>query len=121
VERPGICTIGATNRTDTLDPAVRSRFEEEIEFILPNEQERYQILESNISTFPLEVADVDLSSLAKMTEGLSGRDLVEKVLKTALHRAIIDDRDSVTQEDFENSIKKIKRVNETLNPEKMYI
>ena len=121
VERPGICTIGATNRTDTLDPAVRSRFEEEIEFILPNEQERYQILESNISTFPLEVADVDLSSLAKMTEGLSGRDLVEKVLKTALHRAIIDDRDSVTQEDFENSVKRIKRVNETLNPEKMYI
>ncbi|AFV25003.1 AAA ATPase [Methanolobus psychrophilus R15] len=121
VERPGICTIGATNRTDTLDPAVRSRFEEEIEFILPNEQERYQILESNISTFPLEVADVDLSSLAKMTEGLSGRDLVEKVLKTALHRAIIDDRDSVTQEDFENSIKRIRRVNEALNPEKMYI
>jgi AAA family ATPase len=121
VERPGICTIGATNRTDTLDPAVRSRFEEEIEFVLPNEKERYQILESNIATFPLEVADTDLGSLARMTEGLSGRDLVEKVLKTALHRAIIDDRESVTQEDFETSVKKLKKVNETLNPEKMYI
>ncbi|MDK2834626.1 MAG: family ATPase [Methanolobus sp.] len=121
VERPGICTIGATNRTDTLDPAVRSRFEEEIEFVLPNEKERYQILESNIATFPLEVADLDLVSLARMTESLSGRDLVEKVLKTALHRAIIDDRESVTQDDFETSVKKLKKVNEALNPEKMYI
>lgn len=121
VERPGICTIGATNRTDTLDPAVRSRFEEEIEFMLPNEQERYQIMESNIKTFPLEVVDVDLKSLARMTEGLSGRDLVEKVLKTALHKAITDDRENVTRGDFEASVKKIKKSGETLNPEKMYI
>ncbi len=57
VERDGICTIGATNRTNALDPAVRSRFEEEIEFVLPDEAERIKILETNISTFPLPVQD----------------------------------------------------------------
>jgi AAA family ATPase len=78
-------------------------------------------MESNIKTFPLEVVDVDLKSLARMTEGLSGRDLVEKVLKTALHKAITDDRENVTRGDFEASVKKIKKSGETLNPEKMYI
>ena len=45
-----------------------------------------------------------------MTGGLSGRDLVEKVLKTALHRAITDDRENVTQGDFKASLKKSEKI-----------
>lgn len=91
-EREGICTISATNRIDTLDPAVRSRFEEEIEFVRPNLEERLAILQSNIATFPIALdEDVDIGSLAGRTEGMSGRDLVEKILKAALHAAIIED------------------------------
>jgi AAA family ATPase len=90
--REGICTIAATNRIESLDPAVRSRFEEEINFVLPDLKERQAILLSNIATFPVELEDdVDLKVLAEKTEGFSGRDLVEKILKSALHAAILED------------------------------
>lgn len=121
VERPGVCTIGATNRTDTIDPAVRSRFEEEIEFTLPDEKERLAILESNVKTFPVPAKDVDLKMVAKMTGGLSGRDLVGKVLKTALHNVIIEDRDAVIQDDLQAAIKKLKNLPSLSNADRMYI
>ncbi|MDG6244022.1 MAG: AAA family ATPase [Methanolobus sp.] len=121
VERPGVCTIGATNRTDTIDPAVRSRFEEEVEFTLPDEMERLAILESNVRTFPVPVKDVDLKVIARMTGELSGRDLVGKVLKTALHNVIIEDRENVTQDDLLASVKKIKNIQPPSNTDRMYI
>jgi AAA family ATPase len=121
VERVGVCTIGATNRTDTIDPAVRSRFEEEIEFTLPDEKERLAILKSNVKTFPVPVKDLDLSAIAKMTEGLSGRDLVSKVLKTALHNVIIDDREYVIQDDLYASVKKLKNIPASPSADRMYI
>jgi AAA family ATPase len=121
VEREGVCTIGATNRTDTIDPAVRSRFEEEIEFTLPDEKERLSILESNVKTFHVPVKNLDLSAIAKMTEGLSGRDLVSKVLKTALHNVIIEDRDYVIQDDLYASVKKLKNIPAPANADRMYI
>jgi len=45
-EREGVCTICSTNRIYSLDSAVRSRFEEEIEFVLPGEEEALRIFES---------------------------------------------------------------------------
>lgn len=89
-DRHGICTIAATNMRDSLDPAIRSRFEEEIEFTLPNEQERYQMLKQYTSTFPKKIAkDVNLEKIARLTRGFSGRDIVEKLLKNALHKAML--------------------------------
>jgi len=120
VERDGICTIGATNRTNSLDPAVRSRFEEEIEFSLPAEEERIKILETNIATFPLPVKDVNLKKIAAMTKGFSGRDLVEKVLKTALHQAIIEDSEEVSGKHFEESMGKVLHKNGTVMDNRMY-
>jgi len=89
-ERDGICTIAATNMLNALDSAVRSRFEEEIEFTLPDIEERYKILKLYTHKFPIKLAkDVDLEWFAKQTAGFSGRDLVEKLLKNALHKAIL--------------------------------
>ncbi|MCX9012437.1 MAG: AAA family ATPase [Candidatus Methanoperedens sp.] len=89
-ERDGICTIAATNMLPALDSAVRSRFEEEIEFTLPTVEERHRILKSYTRTFPVKLEkDVDLGAIAKQTAGFSGRDLVEKLLKNALHKAIL--------------------------------
>ncbi|MBN2110618.1 MAG: AAA family ATPase [Methanosarcinaceae archaeon] len=121
IERPGVCTIGATNRNDMIDTAVRSRFEEEIEFTLPDEKERLAILESNVKTFPIPVKDVDLREIAAMTEGFSGRDLVGKVLKTALHNVIIEDRDSVSRNDLNAAVKKLKGSQVTSDPDRLYI
>lgn len=120
-ERAGICTIGSTNRVHSLDSAVRSRFEEEIEFVLPGVEEILQIFESNIATFPLEVGPCDFAVMAKKAVGLSGRDLVEKVLKTALHRAIIEDRNTVTEKDFEDALSKLIKKDESRNPDSLYV
>jgi len=109
-ERKGVCTIGSTNRIQSLDSAVRSRFEEEIEFILPNDSEIEQILKSNLKTFPLPVdSSLNLSALSKKLSGLSGRDLTDKVLKTALHRAIIENEPYVKAEYFENALSELKK------------
>ena len=66
----GVVTIGATNNPPLLDQALRSRFEEEIEFTLPDESERLSILELYSVSLPLEV-DVDLKKLAAITRGMS--------------------------------------------------
>lgn len=121
IEREGVCTIGATNLVDSLDAAVRSRFEEEIEFILPDEQDRYTIIEQNINTFPLPARNIDLQRIAKLTAGLSGRDIVEKVLKNALHQAIIYDREEVGQELFENAISRLVKKEDTGTLNRLYI
>lgn len=86
-ETEGVVVIAATNSRDFLDPALRSRFEEEINFPLPTVEERLMILEMYATTLPLPV-DADLETLAKKTEGYSGRDLKDRVLKGALHNAL---------------------------------
>jgi len=106
--RNGVCTIAATNQIEVLDSSVRSRFEEEIEFTLPNMQERLTILEKNASTLPMELKDVRLQDIAKLTDGFSGRDLVEKVLKSALHHAIMEDS-PITQKHLEETIPKARK------------
>jgi AAA family ATPase len=107
-DRSGICTIGATNRHSALDHSVRSRFEEEIEFSLPKQDERLQILVNYSRTFPVKLHEtVDLAKIALRTQGFSGRDLVEKVLKIALHQAIIDET-VVKAEHFDHALSKIK-------------
>ena len=47
-ENKSVITIGATNNAGSLDYAVRSRFEEEIEFKLPDDNERLEIIENNL-------------------------------------------------------------------------
>ncbi|MGB9928421.1 MAG: AAA family ATPase, partial [Methanosarcina sp.] len=117
----GVCTICSTNRIHSLDSAVRSRFEEEIEFVLPEEEEVLRIFESNVKTFPLEVEPCDFRALAKKARGLSGRELVEKILKTALHQAIIEDREIVTGKDFENALAKLGRKELPQDPSGLYV
>ena len=106
-ENKSVITIGATNNQSSLDLAVRSRFEEEIEFKLPNEDERLEILENNLKTMPL-AHDLDLEKIVKMTKGLSGRDIKEKILKTSLHNAISKDSDIITMENIEYALNSFK-------------
>ncbi len=106
-ENESVITIGATNNPTSLDYAVRSRFEEEIEFILPNDEERKEILEKNLKTIPLE-HDLNMNKITKMTKGMSGRDIKEKILKTALHNAIANDDDTLTMKHIEYSMQSCK-------------
>lgn len=102
-ENKSVITIGATNNPSSLDYAVRSRFEEEIEFDMPSDDERLKILENNLKTIPLEY-ELDLNKLVKITKGMSGRDIKEKILKTALHNAIANDQDKITMKNIMHSV-----------------
>lgn len=106
----GVVTIAATNNPSSIDFAIRSRFEEEIEFKLPNEDERREIFELNLNTFPMDY-DLDIEKLVKLSKRMSGRDIKEKILKTALHNAIINDNEKVTMDDvyFALDINKYKK------------
>jgi len=102
----GVVCIGATNNLILLDFALRSRFEEEIEFTLPNVEERKQILEMYAKKIPIKVK-CDFDKIATMTDGFSGRDLKEKVLKTAFHRAVIRGMSSIDQYIIEEVLKEV--------------
>ncbi|MBU4534828.1 MAG: AAA family ATPase [Euryarchaeota archaeon] len=103
-ENQGVVTIGATNNPSLLDYAIRSRFEEEIEFKLPDEDERREMIENYIESMPLKVK-VSIIKLAQSSKGMSGRDIKEKLLKTALHKAISEDKSTVDREDIEYALK----------------
>ncbi|MEM2109204.1 MAG: AAA family ATPase, partial [Candidatus Odinarchaeota archaeon] len=87
----GVVTIGATNAPEILDPALRSRFEDEIEFTLPNREERIRLIESYASRLPY-VIEIEADKIADMLEGFSGRDIKDKFLKALLHKAIVQNR-----------------------------
>ncbi len=106
--RTGVCTIAATNQIEVLDSSVRSRFEEEIEFRLPTAEERLLLLQNNAKTLPLEMEYVNLAEIARQTEGFSGRDLVEKVLKASLHHAIMEES-NITQRHLLETIPRARK------------
>ena len=106
-ENEAVITICATNNASSLDSAVRSRFEEEIEFKLPDDSERREIFEKNLKTLPLEY-DLDIDKLVKVSKNMSGRDIKEKILKTALHNAIANDKSVMDMTDIEYALKSSK-------------
>jgi len=74
--RGKVVVIGATNRPDSLDPALRrpGRFDREIEIGVPNRQSRLEILQIHTRGMPL-AKDVDQEKLADVTHGFVGADL----------------------------------------------
>src|SRR5919112_3053921 len=73
--RGKLVVIGATNRPDAIDPALRrpGRFDREIEIGIPDEDGRHDILQIHTRGMPLE-QDIDLKSYAKVTHGFVGAD-----------------------------------------------
>ena len=104
----GVITIGATNNINFLDLAVRSRFEEEIEFKLPADKERKEIIEKNIKSMPIK-ANIDIRKIVKLTKGMSGRDLKQKILKTSLHHALSEEKDEIDMLDVQYALKQSKK------------
>lgn len=84
--RENVIVIAATNRIDAIDPALRrpGRFDREIEFRVPDEKGRYEILKIHTRGTPL-AEDVDLRKLAKETHGFVGADLAALVREAAMH------------------------------------
>ena len=123
--RGQVVVIGATNRPDSLDPALRrpGRFDREIEIGVPDADERREVLEIHTRNMPIE-EDVDLNKLANTTHGFVGADL-ESLCKEAAMRVVrrilpeikTDDEEIpeevlkkiiVTKDDFKSALKEIQ-------------
>ena len=103
----GIVVLAATNRPDTLDPALTrpGRFDRRIPVELPDLRGRQAILElhaRDVKTRP----PLNLSAIAKATPGASGADLANIINEGAL-RAVRHGRDRATQDDFEESVETV--------------
>src|SRR5918996_6614740 len=75
-ERGNVIVLGATNRPESIDPALRrpGRFDREIEIGVPNAQGRFEILGIHTRGMPL-AQDVDLQELASELNGYTGADI----------------------------------------------
>ena len=118
--RGQVIVIGATNRPDAIDPALRrpGRFDREIEIGVPDRNGRLEILRIHTRNMPL-AKDVDLEKIADMTHGYVGADLsalVKEAAMSALRRILpeinldeeippeILEKLQVTMEDFKNAL-----------------
>ncbi|CEL99139.1 unnamed protein product [Vitrella brassicaformis CCMP3155] len=80
-----VLVIGATNRPNVIEPALRrfGRFDRELEIPIPDEEGRYDILQ--IKTKNMQLApDVDLRQIAKDSHGFVGADLAQLCMEAAL-------------------------------------
>ncbi|MEM4048913.1 MAG: CDC48 family AAA ATPase [Zestosphaera sp.] len=84
--RGDVIVIGATNRIEAVDPALRrpGRFDREIEIPMPNKQGRLEILQIHTRNVPL-AEDANLAKLAEITHGFTGADLAALVKEAALN------------------------------------
>ncbi len=75
-ERGQVIVLGATNRPESLDPALRrpGRFDREIEIGVPNVEGRLEILQIHTRGMPLS-EDIDLQQLASELHGYTGADI----------------------------------------------
>ncbi|ESU42515.1 Putative AAA family protein [Giardia duodenalis] len=70
-----VLVLGATNYPESLDSAIRRRFEKRIEIVLPDAAARKNIIRSGIGTTPNLLTDNDFAELGEKTSNYSGSDL----------------------------------------------
>jgi transitional endoplasmic reticulum ATPase len=85
-ERGQVIVIGATNRVDAVDPALRrgGRFDREIEIGVPDRDGRKEILQVHTRGMPLS-EDIDLDQYAESTHGFVGADLESLAKESAMN------------------------------------
>ena len=123
--RGKVVVIAATNRPDSIDPALRrpGRFDREIEIGIPDEEGRQDILAIHTRGMPID-EEVKLDDIAKITHGFVGADLEILAKEAAMRslRKILPDIDldqekisseilqkiKVVEDDFRDALKEVK-------------
>lgn len=100
----GVLLIAATNHPQLLDLAAWRRFDEVVEFSLPNEEMRREIIKKVTASIE---CSCDYSELAAQTEGFSGADL-RLMVKEAMLLALMDRREAIDRNDIEMGIIMVK-------------
>ena len=102
--RNNVLLISATNHPQLLDEAAWRRFDEVVEFSLPNEEMRKNILMKVTSSFQ---CTLDYQQLASRTDGFSGSDL-RMMVKEAILSSLMANRKTISPEDIEKGIHMVK-------------
>ncbi|MBS3153413.1 CDC48 family AAA ATPase [Candidatus Woesearchaeota archaeon] len=125
-KRGKVIVIGATNRPNAIDPALRrpGRFDREISIGVPNKKGRLNILKIHTRLMPL-TKDVSLEKLADVTHGFVGADLsaltkeaamnvLRRILpdiklgeKSEIPKKILEDL-KITSKDFQEALKIVR-------------
>jgi transitional endoplasmic reticulum ATPase len=123
--RGKVVVIAATNRPDSLDPALRrpGRFDREIEIGIPDQKGRLEVLNIHTRGMPID-EKVDLKEISKVTHGFVGADLEVLAKEAAMRslRRIIPEIDFdqekistdilqkiiITNEDFREALKEVR-------------
>jgi transitional endoplasmic reticulum ATPase len=122
--RGKVVVIAATNRPDSIDPALRrpGRFDREIEIGIPDEEGRFDILSIHTRGMPID-EKVDLKQISKTTHGFVGADL-EVLSKEAAMKSLrrvlpeidydeekisseILEKIQITNDDFRDALKEV--------------
>jgi len=84
-ERGNVIVLGASNRRDSIDPALRrpGRFDREVEISVPNTDGRLEVLQIHTRGMPL-AADVDLKNFANELHGYTGADIKSLCRESAI-------------------------------------
>ena len=105
--RKNVIVIGATNRVDSIDTALRrpGRFDREIEIGVPDKEGRLTILKIHTRQMPL-AKDVDLKEISSVTHGFVGADLTSLCKEAAINvlRRIYPDIDWKKEEPLNKEI-----------------
>jgi len=96
----GVLLIGATNHPNLLDRAAWRRFDEIVDFPLPDMGMRKKILDIVLSKVK---GDFDTQNIAEMTDRFTGSDLRMVVREAVLH-SLIEDRTYITQSDLISAV-----------------
>jgi len=125
-QRGRVIVIGATNRLNSVDPALRrpGRFDRELEISVPDKAGRLNILKIHTRSMPLK-KDVKLEALAAKTHGFVGADLsalakeaAMNIVRTLLPDFRLDETEEIPKEildkmiigkdDFEQALKVVR-------------
>ena len=110
-ERGQVVVIGATNRVDAIDAALRlpGRFDREIEIGVPGEPDRIDILKIHTRGMPL-AEDVNIATLAQQTHGFVGADLAALAREAAIRalRRYMPDLDLEKEEIDQETLDKLR-------------
>ena len=125
-KRGNVVVMGATNRPNALDPALRrpGRFDREISFGVPGQKGRLVILKIHTRNMPL-VKSINLKEISRLTHGFVGADLEALTKEAAMHslRKILPelnlkekgripqetlDKIRITNEDFKAALKLVR-------------
>ncbi|MBI2632323.1 AAA family ATPase, partial [Candidatus Pacearchaeota archaeon] len=125
-KRGKVIVIGATNRPNSIDPALRrpGRFDREISFGVPNKKERLEILKIHTRNMPLD-QEIKLEDLSDITHGFVGADIsalakeaAMNVIKRVLPTLNVKDEEPlkeeflqkliITKDDFKEALKTVR-------------